>query len=177
MGGRTRNGPWSRTLGVQRALALLLFAGLTACAAPEGPAPRRARASNPASDAGLSLPARAAAAAESMIGRPYRYGGATPQGFDCSGLVVYSYRRAGQVDLPRTVAALEHASQPIALQDVRPGDLLFFRLSGRKTNHVAVVIDDGSFVHAPSSGKRVEKVPFDHVYWSSRLKRAGRVRH
>jgi cell wall-associated NlpC family hydrolase len=171
------NRPRNRTPGIWRAFVLLLLIGLTACAGPDGPAPRLARAPNPTTAAGLSLPARAAATAESMIGTPYRYGGTTPRGFDCSGLVVYSYRRAGQADLPRTVAALERASQPVALKDVRPGDLLFFRLSGKKTNHVALVLDGSSFVHAPSSGKRVEKVRFDHVYWSPRLKRAGRVSH
>ena len=56
-----------------------------------------------------------------------------------------------------------------------PGDLLFFRLSGAKTSHVAMYVGRRAFVHAPSSGKRVERVGFDHVYWGPRLSRAGRV--
>jgi cell wall-associated NlpC family hydrolase len=66
-------------------------------------------------------------------------------------------------------------ARPVALGELEPGDLLFFRLSGPKTSHVAIYLGDRSFVHAPSSGKRVERVSFDHVYWSEHLRRAGRV--
>jgi cell wall-associated NlpC family hydrolase len=110
-----------------------------------------------------------------MLGAPYRYGGNTPKGFDCSGLVVYSYSQAGLTGLPRTAAALEDAAQPVALDELRPGDLLFFQLSGRKTSHVALYVGDREFVHAPSSGGRVERVAFDHVYWGPRIRRAGRL--
>ncbi len=110
-----------------------------------------------------------------MIGAPYRYGGSSPAGFDCSGLVVYSYAKAGVANLPRSAASLEAATRPVRLEDVEPGDLLFFRLGGKKTSHVALYVGDRSFVHAPSSGKRVEKVGFDHVYWSAHLGRAGRL--
>ena len=110
-----------------------------------------------------------------MIGTPYRYGGVSPAGFDCSGLVVYSYASAGISKLPRTAAGLERAARPVRLSALEPGDLLFFRLEGPKTLHVAMYVGDRAFVHAPSSGKRVERVSFDHVYWSPRLKRAGRV--
>ena len=113
-----------------------------------------------------------------MVGAPYRYGGSTPRGFDCSGLVVYSYARAGLTGLPRTAAALEDASEPIAIDALRPGDLLFFQLAGRsKTSHVALYVGDREFVHAPSSGGRVERVGFDHVYWGPRIQRAGRLAH
>lgn len=110
-----------------------------------------------------------------MVGAPYRYGGASPAGFDCSGLVVYSYAVAGVSGLPRSAASLERASTPVPLQELEPGDLLFFRLSGVKTSHVAMYVGNRAFVHAPSSGKRVERVAFDHVYWGARLRRAGRV--
>ncbi len=137
-----------------------------ACSAPRGPAP-----------AGSRDDARHAAArtAEAMIGAPYRYGGSSPSGFDCSGLVVYSYARAGVSGLPRSAASLERAARPVALADLEPGDLLFFRLGGKKTSHVALYVGDRAFVHAPSSGKRVERVSFDHVYWAPRIARAGRV--
>ncbi len=137
-----------------------------ACSAPRGPAP-----------AGSRDDARRAAArtAEAMIGAPYRYGGSSPSGFDCSGLVVYSYARAGVSGLPRSAASLERVARPVALADLEPGDLLFFRLGGKKTSHVALYVGDRAFVHAPSSGKRVERVSFDHVYWAPRIARAGRV--
>ncbi len=111
--------------------------------------------------------------AEAMIGTPYRFGGSTPTGFDCSGLVLFSYERAGVEGLPRTAHALEDQADSIQLSQLRPADLLFFRLDGRKSRHVAIYAGDREFIHAPSPGKRVERVSFDHVYWREKLGRAG----
>ena len=152
-------------------LHTFLFFGLAlllACSGSRGPEPSSAAPRSSAREA-------AARNAEAMIGAPYRYGGSSPAGFDCSGLVVYSYAKAGVSGLPRSAANLERATRPVRLDDVEPGDLLFFRLGGKKTSHVALYVGDRSFVHAPSSGKRVEKVGFDHVYWSAHLDRAGRL--
>jgi len=110
-----------------------------------------------------------------MIGTSYRYGGASAAGFDCSGLVVYSYAQAGIRALPHSASRLEQRSQSVALTNLVPGDLLFFRMSGRKTSHVAIYVGERAFVHAPSSGKRVERVSFDHVYRGPRIRRAGRL--
>jgi cell wall-associated NlpC family hydrolase len=110
-----------------------------------------------------------------MIGAPYRYGGNSPRGFDCSGLVVYSYAKGGLGGLPHSAAALSRLATPVSLDDLEPGDLLFFTLAGRKTSHVGIYIGGRAFVHAPSGGKRVEKVGFDDVYWSRKLGRAGRL--
>ncbi len=113
--------------------------------------------------------------ARGMVGAPYRYGGSTPRGFDCSGLVVYSYAQAGAPGLPHSARALERRAQPVGISKLRLGDLLFFRLDGKKTTHVGIYVGDRSFVHAPSSGKKVERVSFDHIYWGPRLKYAGRL--
>jgi cell wall-associated NlpC family hydrolase len=162
-------------------LALGLAASLAACASSPTPgtprAPHAARAQRTAdAPAQPAAPGRdAVRTALSMLGTPYRYGGNAPSGFDCSGLVNYSYAQAGVTGLPRTAAALEASAQPIELDELRPGDLLFFQLSGRKTSHVALYVGDESFVHAPSSGGRVERVDFDHVYWGPRIRRAGRI--
>jgi cell wall-associated NlpC family hydrolase len=111
-----------------------------------------------------------------MLGVRYRYAGSSPkQGFDCSGLVVYSYRRAGIRGLPRSARELERRATPVSLDALQPGDLLFFRLGGAKTTHVAVYEGDRHFIHAPASGKSVERVGFDHVYWGPRIGRAGRL--
>jgi murein DD-endopeptidase len=124
---------------------------------------------------GTSLRAEVVRTATAMIGVPYRFGGATPRGFDCSGLVVYSYARAGLAGLPHSVVALEHRARPIPLDRLQPGDLLFFDLEGRKAAHVAIYLGGGAFVHAPSAGKRVERVALDHVYWGTRVRHAGRL--
>jgi murein DD-endopeptidase len=155
------------------ALALALTLACAAAPAPEAPGPRAP--SGPASDAPAAARARVVRTAVAMIGTPYRYGGSSPRGFDCSGLVTYSYAKAGISGLPRTASALERQARPISLEELEPGDLLFFRLTGKKTSHVAIYVGNRAFVHAPSGGKRVEKVDFDHVYWGPRLGRAGRL--
>jgi cell wall-associated NlpC family hydrolase len=159
---------WARRRPVFAASAL---AAALACAAPEGPAPAR----DPEPPRAARERAAVVRVAESLVGAPYRRGGRGPAGFDCSGLVLYSFARAGVHGLPRSAEDLELASAPVGLGEIRPGDLLFFRLDGRKTSHVAIYVGDRSFVHAPSRGKRVERIDFDHVYWGPRLARAGRL--
>ena len=114
-------------------------------------------------------------AAVAQVGAPYRWGGDSPRGFDCSGLVLYSYRGLGLTDLPHSAEELERLATRVPLSRLEPADLLFFRLAGPKTSHVAIYVGDGEFVHAPSGGKSVERVSFDHPYWGSRLRRAGRL--
>jgi len=108
-----------------------------------------------------------------MIGVPYRWGGATPQGFDCSGLVQYAYSNAG-LRLPRTAADQMNATAPVSLENAEAGDLLFFR-DGSRTSHVAIYLGDGRFVHAPSTGNQVSLDSFGNAYWRMRFARAGRV--
>ena len=159
-------------------LCLAAIALLVACTSATGPARVPAP---PSSDSratvGFHSETRAEAAleAESLIGSPYRYGGSSPRGFDCSGLVLYSFAGAGVQGLPHSAAALESLTRPVPLHALEPGDLLFFSLVERKTSHVGIYVGDRSFVHAPSAGKRVERVSFDHVYWGPRLDRAGRL--
>ena len=111
--------------------------------------------------------------AKRMIGVPYRYGGATPNGFDCSGLVQYSYRAAG-VKLPRTSAEQYRSARPVTIREARPGDLLFFRYD-RRISHVAIYLGDDRFVHAPSSGKRVSVASLRDPHYQQHFARAGRI--
>lgn len=113
--------------------------------------------------------------AQQMIGAPYRPGGATPRGFDCSGLVLYTYRQAGIQNLPRTSAGLFRQTQPVTLGDLLPGDLLFFEINGRGVSHVGIYKGGNEFIHAPVSGKQVSVGTLDNGYWSKRLVRAGRL--
>ena len=111
--------------------------------------------------------------ASSMLGKPYRYGGSNPKGFDCSGLVQYSYARAG-VQVPRSTDAQRKATQPVTQGGLRKGDLLFFNERGRHSSHVAIYLGDGSFVHAPSSGKRVRVDRLADPYWKKSFAGARR---
>jgi cell wall-associated NlpC family hydrolase len=91
--------------------------------------------------------------AMSMVGQKYRFGGAAPGGFDCSGLVAYAARGAG-IRVPRTAQEQFGTGMPVALGELQRGDLVFMHLA-HKELHVGIVIDADRFVHAPSSGGRV----------------------
>ena len=112
--------------------------------------------------------------AQRQIGVPYRYGGEDRSGFDCSGLVHYVYRQVG-IALPRTTKTLWQHATPISRSQLRPGDLVFFRIDSRKATHVGIYMGDQQFIHAPSAGKRVRIASLQNKYWQKRLLRGGRV--
>jgi murein DD-endopeptidase len=120
------------------------------------------------------IASRAADQAIAMVGKPYHYGGNTPAGFDCSGLVQYSYRRVG-VTLPHGTANLRRISQPVSKNHLRRGDLLFFNQEGKRASHVALYIGGDRFVHAPSTGKKVYITSFADPYWRRHLTDARRL--
>jgi Cell wall-associated hydrolases (invasion-associated proteins) len=96
------------------------------------------------------------------IGRPYVYGGADADGFDCSGLIRYVYDEAG-VDLPRTAAQQLHAGRRIPFRYAAPGDLVFYSFGGEL--HVTIYIGNGQVVHAPATGQTVKVQNVDTPYW------------
>jgi cell wall-associated NlpC family hydrolase len=98
-----------------------------------------------------SIASRAVAIARTQLGVPYQWGGASPSGFDCSGLVSWVYGRLG-ISLPHNAAALYGVGRPVSRSALRPGDLLFFSGLG----HVGLYIGRGRMIHAPQSGERVE---------------------
>lgn len=108
----------------------------------------------------------------SMKGRPYRYGGSTPAGFDCSGLIQYSFRKVG-VPVPRTSYAQYKASLPVYISRIQPGDLLFFRTNGMFVSHVGLYIGDNRFVHAAGKDQPVKVDNLDSDYWQKHLVGAG----
>jgi len=113
-------------------------------------------------------------AAESRIGAPYRYGGAGPEAFDCSGLVTYAHREIG-IPVPRTAAQQFAAATPVARKDLRPGDLVFFRLDGREVSHVGIYAGDDRFVHAPQRGGHVRVASLDEEHFRRSFAGAGRL--
>lgn len=115
---------------------------------------------------------RAAEIALSLRGSPYSYGANGPDAFDCSGLVQYAYRQAGAA-VPRTARAQYDAVSLRYLDQLEPGDLVFFRTSGIQVSHVGIYLGDDAFVHAPKSGSDVHVSSLDLDYWRSRLVRAG----
>lgn len=111
-----------------------------------------------------------------QVGEDYRYGGASPKtGFDCSGLVHYSYSQAG-LKLARSAAAQRKAGTAIKFGDARPGDLLFYRFNDRKPGdlHVVIYLGGDKAVHAPVRNGEVEKIDISAAHWRKRYVGATR---
>ena len=117
---------------------------------------------------------QAVSTARAMLGKPYKYAGDTPAGFDCSGLVRYSYGQAG-IKLPRDTKSQRQASVPVPVRNLRVGDLLFFDQEGKKASHVALYIGGGRFVHAPSTGGKVRTDSLKAEYWKKHFVEARRI--
>jgi len=152
---------------------------LVACSGAPGPTPKSAYTSGqvtaPAEfgSLGQNVGTMALDTARSMLGVAYRYGGADPRGFDCSGLVQYSYAKAG-LKLPRTSQDLFRASQLVNPGNLQAGDLVFFTISSKKIAHVGIYAGNKRFIHAPSSGKGVSYASLKAPYWKNRLVAVGR---
>ncbi|MGW4551729.1 bifunctional lytic transglycosylase/C40 family peptidase [Streptomyces violaceorubidus] len=118
-------------------------------------------------------------AAEQMIGTPYSWGGGNASGpstgiccspsgrsgkstlgFDCSGLTLYAYAKAG-ITLPRTAAAQYAASEPVKPGNVKPGDLVFYGASAASIHHVGIYVGGGWMIDAPRPGTQVRYSPMD----------------
>ncbi|MFD7135005.1 NlpC/P60 family protein [Streptomyces sp. NPDC059894] len=99
--------------------------------------------------------AAALAAARSALGRPYVWGANGPSGFDCSGLVQWSYAQAG-VALPRTSQAQAYAGRQVPLSQARPGDIVTYRSDA---GHVGMYAGNGQVIHAPYPGAPVRYDP------------------
>ncbi|WP_018954613.1 C40 family peptidase [Thioalkalivibrio sulfidiphilus] len=163
-----------RLTGVGRLAAALLLASLLgACAST---APQRPVASLPPvlPDQTSLHPARVQVinTALAQLGTPYRFGGDTPRGFDCSGLVQYAHQ-AARIPVPRQTGDQAAHARPVPAQARQPGDLLFFRINDNKPSHVSIYLGNGQFVHAPSSGGHVSIERLDNPYWAPRLLHVG----
>ena len=138
-------------------LAGLLAATLLAFAPPSADAMTRAQRQGVALDI-----------VRNQKGDPYRYGAAGPNAFDCSGLVYYSFRRAGFTNIPRTSGQQANASRRIARSSMRKGDLVFFT-SGGRVYHMGVFSGWSNgrryIIHASRPGTPVKRDPIWTNSW------------
>ena len=160
-----------------RLTSLVVSAGLLAgCAsyAPPERTPGDSLSTEPAAVPRRELVLRAL----SLVGVPYKYGGQSPDtGFDCSGLVHYVFNEVWGVALPRRSQDMSRVGNAIARHDLAPGDLVFFATLREPYSPVGIYLGNHKFVHAPSSGGRVEVVAMTHRYWVRRYNGARRIAH
>ncbi|HUR92263.1 MAG TPA: C40 family peptidase [Gemmatimonadaceae bacterium] len=131
---------------------------------PRAETPRRTGGSASAGTRGTTVSrggssragAMVVARGEDYLGVPYKWGGSTPSGFDCSGFVQYIYRDQG-VSLPRTSRQMAHAGVevPADVSRLREGDLMLFASDGWRIDHVGIYAGNNQIIHSSSSGKGV----------------------
>jgi len=117
--------------------------------------------------------AQLAAFALTLRGTPYRYGGATREGFDCSGLVFYAHQHFG-LTVPRTSRAQADEAEAVKPHKLAVGDLVFFKIDSRHVNHVGIYIGKHRFVHAPGAGKPVVINSLEDEFYAEKFSSAGR---
>lgn len=111
-------------------------------------------------------------AIKKVIGTPYKYGGTTTAGFDCSGFVRHIFNQF-DVKLPRTSNSQAKIGTKVDKSDLRPGDLVFFNTSGKGISHAGIYVGDGKFAH--SSSKGVRYTALSDSYYAKRYVTARRV--
>jgi len=112
----------------------------------------------------------------SLTGIKYKYGGNSPEtGFDCSGFVRYVFRQATDLTLPHGARAISQLGQTVALNDLQPGDLVFFNTLKSAFSHVGIYLGNNKFIHSPSSGGGINVVNMNDSYWAQRFNGARRI--
>ncbi len=105
----------------------------------------------------------------------YRRGGQAPStGFDCSGFVHYVFAQVFGVDLPQNSAGQYQVGRQVARNDMKAGDLVFFKMHGKRVSHVGIYLGEGRFIHSPRTGERVHVSNLAENYWARRFAGARR---
>ena len=116
---------------------------------------------------------KVAAYAKTLVGKPYKYGGTTEKGFDASGFVQYVYQKTAKVKLPRTVADQYKKGQKVAYKNLQPGDLVFFKLDGKKVSFVGIYLGKDQFIAATSKGVKIQQL--GAKYWKPYFVSGARI--
>lgn len=126
-----------------------------------------------ASRGAISKGAQVVNYAYKFLGKPYVYGAAGPNAFDCSGLTQYVFSKLG-VDLSRTTYTQVEEGTKVNRSDLKPGDLVFFNTQG-SISHVGIYVGNGEFIHAPRTGKPVMVSSLSDGYYSQKYATARRI--
>ena len=144
------------------AFALLAGAGIVLTPGVAQASPAQAAAPAATASASSATAQNAVNVALAQVGKPYRYGAAGPDAFDCSGLISFAYKAAG-INLPRTTSGQRSAGTPVSRGALQPGDLVFFYGGG----HAAIYIGNNQVVHAATASKPVNVINMDYMPYSS----------
>lgn len=155
------------------AILLAFWIGLYGCAGPS--LPDFSALSRPETAPPTPAQTKVIQTARSLLGTPYRFGGTTPKGFDCSGFIGYVFLKGAGLSLPRTSDDLSESGRPVSVPDLRPADLVYFKIERQKPLHVGIYIGKGRFIHAPNSKGQVNIQRLDLDYWRNRYLGARRV--
>jgi len=110
-----------------------------------------------------------------FLGVPYRRGGSSEKGVDCSGFVRTIYEQTVGTLLPHRASEQAASTQKIDRSELKPGDLVFFNTMRRAFSHVGIYVGDNKFIHAPKPGARVRVEDMGISYWNTRFDGARRV--
>ncbi len=105
--------------------------------------------------------------AKKYLGTRYKYGGADPFGFDCSGFAMFVYKKNG-ISIPREARSQYYSAKRVTIRGAKPGDLVFFKIYSNRISHVGIYLGDRKFIHSPKEGKKVSYADIEDSYWKKR---------
>lgn len=116
---------------------------------------------------------KAASYAQTLKGKPFKYGGTTTKGFDASGFTQYVYSKSLKMKIPRTSAQQYKVGKSVKLNQLKPGDLVFYKTNGKSVSFVGIYVGKQQFIGATSKGVRVQSM--NDKYWKSKYMGAKRL--
>ncbi len=112
--------------------------------------------------------------AKQYLDVPYRYGGATPAGFDCSGYMMFLFHQFGK-ELPRTADQQATVGSPVDIDNLQPGNMVFFATDEPTISHTGLYIGDHRFIHASSTARKIIISNLDEPYWQNSFRGARQI--
>ncbi len=156
-------------------LALVIFASCKTVKNPPGAAENRDKPVISKKETGSESDLNFQSLINAWLGSPYKYGGCTKDGTDCSGMVFTFYKEVYGIELPRSSNEIYQKARKIEESQAKPGDLVFFTIKNNQVSHVGMYMNDRKFIHS-STSKGVIISSLNEPYYKERLKGFGSFR-